>query len=167
MSERVEYNRKYYERHKTVANKRSKEWYENNKEISKARARENYTQNKVRVKRQSKTWAQANKEKVQVANKKWAENNPEHFSEIIRRQTLRRSGWTLEQYNEAYAQQGGVCGICGEEVKSRSLDADHDHSTKARRGLLCNSCNMMLGFAKDRPTALEAAAAYLRKHGKV
>jgi hypothetical protein len=30
------------------------------------------------------------------------------------------------------------------------------------RGLLCTSCNRMIGHAGDNPESLEAAAAYLR-----
>lgn len=38
---------------------------------------------------------------------------------------------------------------------------DHCHATKAVRGILCTSCNWMLGDAKDRPEVLRAGAAYL------
>jgi len=163
-----ERNKKYYESHKDTANKRSKDWYENNKEKAKSLARKNYAENKERVKLSAKSGSRANKDKVQAANKRWAENNPDKFAEIVRRQGLRRStggAWTLEQYNDAFLQQEERCAICGNKSE-RNLDADHDHAKNTRRGLLCNACNMMLGYAKDIPSILESAAAYLRKWGK-
>ena len=144
------------------------EWYRANAEKLKAKARENYAKNKMQRKKTAKAWAQANKDKVQAANKRWEENNPKKYSEIRRRQGLRRStggAWTLEQYEEVFAQQGGRCAIC-DLTTNRSMDADHDHNTGERRELLCNACNMLLGYAKDSPLVLEKAAAYLRKWGK-
>ena len=68
------------------------------------------------------------------------------------------------------------CAICGSaETKGQGskhgqFSVDHDHSCcpdrtkscgKCVRGLLCNHCNVILGFAKDNPDLLIAAAAYL------
>jgi 16S rRNA C967 or C1407 C5-methylase (RsmB/RsmF family) len=46
---------------------------------------------------------------------------------------------------------------------------DHDHGCcsgtgscgRCVRGLLCNRCNLMLGFANDQPEILRAALEYL------
>ena len=44
---------------------------------------------------------------------------------------------------------GGSCEICGETEKEsgRVLIIDHDHITDRARGLLCQNCNSMIGFA--------------------
>jgi Recombination endonuclease VII len=55
----------------------------------------------------------------------------------------------------------GICDICSDQVKS--LCRDHCHVTDKRRGNLCNSCNLVLGFAKDSPEILRKAALYLEK----
>lgn len=61
-----------------------------------------------------------------------------------------------------------LCEICGKtaqesnQTKTR-LCIDHDHETGEFRGLLCTSCNVMLGIAEDNPEILLAAARYLRK----
>ncbi len=41
---------------------------------------------------------------------------------------------------------------------------DHCHATGAKRGWLCNNCNVMLGNAKDSPAILRKAAEYLDSH---
>jgi hypothetical protein len=38
---------------------------------------------------------------------------------------------------------------------------DHCHATQRARGLLCASCNAMIGQARDSATVLRAAADYL------
>jgi len=37
-------------------------------------------------------------------------------------------------------------------------------AARAVRGLLCNSCNLVLGYVKDDPVVLDRLAAYLRHH---
>lgn len=65
-------------------------------------------------------------------------------------------GITVDEYEMMLRAQGGVCAICGREESHRSrtgvvrrLTVDHDHSTGRVRGLLCHSCNVMLGFLRD------------------
>ncbi len=62
-----------------------------------------------------------------------------------------------EKYEEM-VQATPHCPICGSE---EPLVVDHDHSTSEVRGLICNSCNLVLGWAKDNTEILENAIAYL------
>ena len=55
----------------------------------------------------------------------------------------------------------GTCPLCS---RAGTLLWDHDHKTGRGRGFICGSCNLMLGFAKDRPEVLEAGARHLRDH---
>jgi hypothetical protein len=74
-------------------------------------------------------------------------------------------------YAALYRLQGGTCAICQRATGARKrLAVDHDHSCcdaptscgRCVRGLLCKSCNQMLGRMRDSPEAFERAAAYLR-----
>jgi hypothetical protein len=70
--------------------------------------------------------------------------------------------------------QAWRCLVCGQGL-GQAWAADHDHALAEQhghavtrgcqrcfRGLLCRSCNLMLGFARDQPEVLEAGAHYLR-----
>lgn len=71
-----------------------------------------------------------------------------------------------ESYTALLAAQGGGCAICGAKPKTRKLHRDHDHKTKALRGLLCHRCNRVLwkGVTKEW---LRSAYLYLVKTGRV
>lgn len=65
----------------------------------------------------------------------------------------RAKGMTCEQFDDLYAAVAGRCEICGargEETPNGMLFLDHDYSRGywAVRGLLCNSCNTLLGRRK-------------------
>lgn len=80
---------------------------------------------------------------------------------------LRRTyGITLEQYNEMYEAQNGLCAICGksDEIEGRRLAVDHDHNTGNVRALLCGICNRGLGSFQDNADLLVKATRYLIKY---
>ena len=84
--------------------------------------------------------------------------------------TLREFGLSLDDYNTILESQGGGCAICGKKEnnnrKQKRLPIDHHHESNTVRGILCHSCNLMLGLVKDNPDTLEKGAAYLRRnHG--
>lgn len=81
------------------------------------------------------------------------------------RRKLRPYGLTPEDYAGIWGRQGGLCSICGGENKVRALAVDHCHRTENVRGLLCDSCNLLLGAARDNPAVLRRAAQYLEQHG--
>lgn len=67
-------------------------------------------------------------------------------------------------YKAQLEAQDGKCAICGvkeEDTTTGLLYRDHDHVIGKWRGLLCQKCNTMLGFAKDSPEILQAAIEYL------
>lgn len=91
---------------------------------------------------------------------------------------VRNYNISLTEYAQMFASQNGVCAICNQPEtgkipsrksdqsasRVRDLSVDHCHKTGKIRQLLCNSCNHMLGEAKDNEEILLAAADYLRKH---
>lgn len=77
---------------------------------------------------------------------------------------LDRYGLTPDDYAAMSEKQGNVCAIC--KQSGPRLAVDHDHETGAIRALLCKGCNVALGSMRDNPELMNAAAEYLRKHGK-
>lgn len=83
--------------------------------------------------------------------KEHVKKNPEHYKLVSRRaRTKLRYGLTLEQYEEMFSRQNGVCAICGKPPSpKRRLHVDHNHRTGQVRGLLCRQCNVWLHVAED------------------
>ncbi len=90
-----------------------------------------------------------------------------------RDKVLRRVyGISLDQYNAIFEAQDYRCAICrcteeeAEAKSSQGFCVDHDHETGAVRNILCSHCNRGIGLLQDDSTVLEAAANYLRGHGR-
>lgn len=79
---------------------------------------------------------------------------------------LKKFGITLETYKVMLKSQNGVCSICGKtpEENKKLLAVDHTHNGTCKvRGLLCNNCNVAIGFlAEDKNRAL-MTIKYLEK----
>ena len=86
-----------------------------------------------------------------------------------RLKTISKFGLTEEQYAEMHDSQNHRCAICfteehGGRSAVTSFMIDHCHETSKVRGLLCHSCNLMLGHAKDDSARLRRAADYIEHH---
>jgi hypothetical protein len=102
----------------------------------------------------------------------WFKAHPENHKERYwanrdlerERHLVRKYGVTFARYAELLKEQHGCCAICGRpEPPTRMLDVDHDHKTGQVRGLLCTSCNRVIGHTGDSPTILRSAADYLER----
>jgi len=49
---------------------------------------------------------------------------------------------TIDEYEQIFVAQGGVCAICKKPPTKQRLAVDHDHRSKVIRGLLCTWCNL-------------------------
>ena len=103
----------------------------------------------------------------------WRQRNPDNDRKRYwanrqkerERHLVRKYGVTQADYDRMFSEQGGACGVC-KKTQDRAFDVDHDHATGNVRGLLCTSCNRMIGHAGDSADNLEAAAHYLRSSRK-
>jgi Recombination endonuclease VII len=93
-----------------------------------------------------------------------AEGPQRERAQLVRRARERQYGLTHGEYLALLEAQGGACAICGDSAQQRALAVDHDHVTSAIRGLLCDRCNPMLGYARDSIAILEAAIEYLKRN---
>lgn len=85
---------------------------------------------------------------------------------------MRRYGITSEEYELRFEVQGGGCGVCGSKDSGTrgTFHMDHDHTCcpgrnscgKCVRGILCESCNLVLGKVRDSTDTLWSAITYLK-----
>ena len=104
---------------------------------------------------------------------RWAEGyRPPSVNAASRRRAHLKHRYRLtdEEVDFIIGEQRGACAICGElpsDSNTRAhwngkLCVDHDHDTGKVRGLLCNDCNLTVGYGKS-PEVLRAAAEYLER----
>lgn len=65
-----------------------------------------------------------------------------------------------EDYLQMLEAQHGCCAICKVRLAKR-VHVDHDHETGNVRGLLCERCNIGLGYFSDSPERMRDAALYI------
>lgn len=86
-------------------------------------------------------------------------------------QRWKKIGITQGTYEEMWEAQEGRCALCGEEETAqlagvvKELAVDHSHETGKIRGLLCQRCNLALGFVEKLGLEwMRTVAMYLREH---
>lgn len=80
-----------------------------------------------------------------------------------------RHQWAPGAFKRLWKEQDGMCAICRVEMQpggqqANSVCRDHCHATGKGRGLLCVTCNILIGMAHDDPRILRSAADYLDEH---
>jgi len=106
----------------------------------------------------------ANREKRKQRAREWREFNKERLGEYRLSAYMKwKYGITQDEYQQMVEAQEERCAICGGQDFSpwNRLCIDHCHSTKKVRALLCHSCNVMVGAAKDELKRFLSAAEYL------
>lgn len=78
----------------------------------------------------------------------------------------KRYGLTPAEYANMHAAQQGRCAICRTPVaaQARTTHVDHDHATGRVRGILCQRCNIGLGFI-ERAEWLAQVRDYIVRNG--
>lgn len=142
--------------------------YRANVEAHRAWRRDYYETNREKILATQREYAARNADKVRAKAREYRELNPE----VLRWSGIRsRYGITKERYEAIWLAQGERCPICLSS-ETEGLHIDHDHSCcpgkkscgSCVRGLLCSSCNLLLGHAKDNRATLKAAVAYLSSY---
>ncbi|MFA6991928.1 MAG: endonuclease VII domain-containing protein [Candidatus Gracilibacteria bacterium] len=170
MQTRKQIRRRFYLKHR-----------EKNREKQKAKSLDYYYKNKAKCKKRNKEWIKKNYELWKSYGKKYRNKN---FNLISKREKeyyknnsekilfksfecrLKKFNITIEQYTDMLKRQKGLCAICGckgnnKNLKLFDLVLDHCHKSGRVRGLLCTTCNLMLGHAKDDKNKLQKAIDYL------
>ena len=100
--------------------------------------------------------------------REWKSNN---IDKVRRYKWKARFGITPKQYSELFIAQNEVCAICNRpESKKHNksnrvqmLSVDHCHITGNIRGLLCQDCNIAIGYFRNDPARLQKAIEYLNR----
>jgi hypothetical protein len=99
--------------------------------------------------------------------KKWRDaNRDKHLASLRKSQLKMHYGMTPDDFDRMLASQGGKCAICGctDPGGVGRFHVDHNHETRAVRGLLCHLCNVGLGHFRDSAEVLARASSYLLEH---
>lgn len=110
------------------------------------------------------------KERKNAARRVGTAVDPKYRRDINLRNLLRKYGLTMEEWQAMVNRQDNRCMICGDPpdpngVRASSrLHVDHDHVTDRNRDLLCTRCNRGVGYFRDDPALLRAAAEYIERH---
>ena len=81
------------------------------------------------------------------------------------RHLVKTYGMTVADWEEMFDSQGRSCLICKSNETKGSWCVDHNHNTEEVRGILCQSCNSMICWARDHPQVLLDAKKYLDEAG--
>jgi hypothetical protein len=75
-----------------------------------------------------------------------------------------RYGITTEDYNKLFDKQHGCCAICGKHQSEfkKALHVEHNHKTGNVRGLVCSTCNTIIGLFYEDITILNNTINYLQ-----
>ena len=160
LTERKIYHNKYYQEHKgkwkesriknadKIKDRKRKYWSKNKDHLNKKR-RGNET---IKIRRHK--YNMENKDKIKLYNNSKKEQKKYLY-------LLKTYNLTKENYEQLISTQNGKCAICGKLTEK--FDTDHDHITGRVRGLLCHSCNLLLGNAGDNIEILLNAIKYLEE----
>lgn len=105
-------------------------------------------------------WSRKNPDKC----KKYRQKTRKVHPEADRGYYLKRDfNLTIQEYNKLLKKQSFCCAICKKPQSEFKINlaVDHCHTTGKVRGLLCNVCNIGLGYFKDKKQLLFSAIEYL------
>ena len=142
-------NRERYNKNKESYLKRASEWRKKNVDKCKEYKVKYYKENQHIIQR----YRVENKEKLKLKARDWYLRN--------------NFGISLDEYNEILKQQDYGCKVCSrkesKDSRRKVLFVDHNHKTGKIRGILCDSCNFVLGLMEDNVTNIRKLADYLEK----
>jgi len=162
---RQQNNRNYYLKNKDKIKAKAAQYYATNKEKVLKRIAEKHKENPEVMRKRVNDYYHGNpeyKEKSKEYSRTWVGKNPDKRKTHTRNSRIRAYGISPERYQEMLEAQGNRCAICVKE-NNRAMVIDHDHTTGAVRGLLCDGCNLSLGHI-EREGFLEIALKYIAKY---
>lgn len=138
---------------------RSRDYYERNKDKRRAEALDHYRKNKESINNNRRAYW-----KQYALNNK---DNPRYKRKCKNESLKSLYGITIEDFETILKAQRKRCALCRRKfAEDLKPCVDHDHKTGKVRGLLCYSCNTLLGMCNDSIKTLQTAIDYVKKHKK-
>lgn len=131
-----------------------------------AEARAKRMSDPVAARAKDKELRSRSRDKIRAREERYKNKHPEKFARKMRRTRLRKYGLTIESFEALLHAQGGKCAICGAEfylLPNQHRHVDHDHKIGIVRGIICQHCNVMIGYARENPVILTNAIEYLNR----
>lgn len=123
--------------------KGAERWRAKNKEAELARKRDGRKKDPIKVREYYRNYAAARKNLIR----------DRRYAEVYRMQP--------GEYDVFNDHQKGRCAICGQEpTEGKRLQVDHCHQTGRIRGLLCNGCNVAVGFMEKHRAEVPSMLNY-------
>ena len=99
----------------------------------------------------------------------YRKNNPD---KVKNRRLMHTYGITIEEWNDMYDKQLGLCACCGKKLKNPHIDHEHlpgystmppEQKRKYIRGLVCMPCNRFL-ICKNNWQTIQDVYEYLERY---
>lgn len=141
-----------------------RKWRGEHPEKTREYARRYYIKNREKIltrqKRQLRGLTSEQKEARRIVTNRWQRADRRRRPGLYAAARLKNTyGLSIDQFDSLLAKQGGCCATCNKKGK---LNVDHCHKTDRVRGLLCRSCNFVLGLVDESPRVLYALIRYLK-----
>lgn len=126
----------------------------------------NYKKYKDKRLEWAKQYRLGHKEELKKWGKDWYKKNKDRVKNYA---LMQKYGITLDDYNTIFMEQSGCCIICGKHQSemAHALAVDHSHKSGQVRGLLCDGCNVVLGYVNDDISILKRMVSYLEKYESI
>ena len=173
---------KYREEHREKINAKQNKWYQDNIEKAREEKRLYYHSEQCKATRK-KYYEQLDKKRVKEWNETYRKNlkirlknDPEFAIQYNTKQKNQRLeynfGITFDQFTNLLNEQDSRCVMCKkvlvDDVETRSIKnkpcVDHCHKTGYIRGILCFSCNHLVGYMEQSDYIVKQGFDYLKKY---
>ena len=156
---KTELSRQWRDKNRDKVRASARKWDSKSREKRTAIAREWAKRNPDKKKAALLRWRAENKEYTMGANRDYKNRHKDKIAACARANALKRHyNLTVDDFAALIKRQGGVCAICGRDVR---LGVDHCHDSGRVRGLLCRECNFGVGLFRDDRELLRRAITYL------
>jgi hypothetical protein len=145
-----------------------KAWGKHNRQRLTAYNAEWARQNPAKVKASTQRRYSKHKTAILQRSAEYKKRNPDrrHANDL-----RTKYGLNQDAHDQLLAAQAGHCALCDvapeQNGRKKRLCVDHDHVTRAVRGLLCDKHNRAIGLFNDDPEMLARAIVYLKGRLKI